>query len=71
MWKGLNLLNKSNMWLPILASIGVGAATFYTMSKGNAPISKAMQTVAPMLSNMTNNSNDNSGTGQLGQHGMS
>jgi hypothetical protein len=66
-------VKKSDLILPLLASIGVGAATFYTMSKNNGNIAKTVENVAPMLSNLTNtsSSNENNHTGQLGQHGMS
>ncbi|MEI3613487.1 hypothetical protein [Pseudogracilibacillus sp. SO30301A] len=71
------------MWLTLLASVGVGAAAFYTMSKSDQPMTKAMESVAPMLNGMTNtNSNMNSSgntigtggesnTGKFGPHGMS
>ncbi len=71
------------MWLTLLASVGVGAAAFYTMSKSDQPMAKAMESVAPMLNGTTNtNSNMNSSssgigtgsesnTGKFGPHGMS
>lgn len=67
------MLKKSELILPLLASIGVGAATFYTMSKNNGSISKTVENVAPLLSNLSNesNQNQNSESGSLGQHGMS
>lgn len=67
------MLKKSELILPLLASIGVGAATFYTMSKNNGSISKTVENVAPLLSNLSNesNQNKNSESGSLGQHGMS
>lgn len=61
-------MNKSNIWIPLLASLGVGAATFYTISKNNEPIGQTLQKVVPVLSNMTGNSNN---TNQLGPYGMS
>ena len=70
-------MKKSDMWLTLLASVGVGAAAYYTISKSDKPMSKAVESVAPMLSGVTNNntnfnnSNNNSGSGQLGPHGMS
>lgn len=72
----MKTLKKSDMWLTILASVGVGAAAFYTMSKSDQPINKAMESVAPMLTGMTNGNSGNSNssgssTGQLGPHGMS
>lgn len=46
-------MNKSDILLPLLASIGVGAATFYTMSKTNQPLDKAMETVSPIITDLT------------------
>lgn len=45
-------MNKSNVWLPLLASLGVGVATFYTMSKSNRPLDKATETIPPILSSL-------------------
>ena len=64
-------MKKSDLILPLLASIGVGAATFYTMSKNNGSISKTVENVAPMLSNLSNEAGENDDSGRLGQHGMS
>lgn len=47
------------MWLTIIASIGVGAAAYYTMSKSDKPMTKAVESVAPMLSGITNSNNNN------------
>lgn len=64
-------LKKSDMWLTILASVGVGAATYFTMSKNNSTLSKVMENAAPILSDMTNQQEEQDQTGKLGQHGMS
>lgn len=64
-------LNKNNMWIPLLASIGVGAATYYAVSKNNQGINSALQQVLPVVSHMSGNGNNTNNTGQLGQHGMS
>ena len=71
-------MNKSDMWLTILASLGVGAAAYYTMSKSNKPIEQAMQSIAPMLTNSSSNhnsnntnNNNNSNSGSFGPFGMS
>ncbi|MBO1003281.1 hypothetical protein ACFSKI_22745 [Pseudogracilibacillus auburnensis] len=69
-------MKRSDMWLTLLASVGVGAAAFYTMSKSGQPMNKAMETVAPMLSGMTNNntsggSGNNQQSGQFGSQSMS
>jgi len=46
-------MNKSDMWLTLLASIGVGAAAYYSISKSNQPVDKAIESVVPMLSGMS------------------
>lgn len=61
-------MNKNNIWIPLLASLGVGAATFYTISKNNEPIGQTIQKVVPVLSNMAGGTDN---TNQLGPHGMS
>lgn len=50
-------MKKADMWVAILASLGVGAATYYTMSKSDQPINKALESVTPILSNMTSGGN--------------
>lgn len=62
-------MNKGNMWVPLIASIGVGAATYYAVSKNNQSINSALQQVLPVVSHMSGTNNGN--TGQLGPHGMS
>lgn len=62
------------MWIALLASVGVGAATYYTISKSNNPINKAVQSVAPMLTGLTTMNNNNQSSDQseqLGPFGMS
>lgn len=46
-------MDKSNMWLPLIASIGVAAATFYTITKTSNPADKALETVSPILTDLT------------------
>ncbi|WP_172840428.1 hypothetical protein [Virgibacillus phasianinus] len=48
------------MWVPLLASVGVGAATYYTMTKNNQSLGQTMQQVVPLVSQM---SNTNGGSG--------
>ncbi len=43
------------MWLPIIASVGVGAATFYSMTKHDQNIGQAMQQMIPFVSQMSGN----------------
>lgn len=65
------------MWIAIAASLGVGAATFYSMSKSQKPLDKAVENVTPVLTNMTGNnesqqSNQKSSTTEtMGPFGMS
>lgn len=66
------------MWIALLASVGIGAAAYYTISKSNNPINKAVESVAPMLTGMTNMNNNNhhqspqdQSQQQLGPFGMS
>lgn len=61
-------MQKNNVWLPIVASVGVGAATFYTMTRNNQNLG---QTVQKMLPFMTGGSNAGNNTGKMGPFGMS
>ncbi|MBU5468602.1 hypothetical protein KQI49_17475 [Virgibacillus sp. MSJ-26] len=61
---------KNGIWIPIIASVGVGAATFYTMTKNNQTVGQAVQKMIPFVSQMGGDSGQ-SGAGQLGPHGMS
>ncbi|GGA82651.1 hypothetical protein [Ornithinibacillus halotolerans] len=54
-------------WLPILASVGVGAATYYTMRKNNQSLS---QTIAKMVPFVTGMKNTGANSGKLGPFGM-
>lgn len=58
------------MWIPLVASLGVGAATFYAVSKNNQGFGQAVQKMLPVVS-QTMGSNDSSNSGQLGPYGMS
>lgn len=67
-------MKKTDLILPLLASIGVGAATFYTMSKNDNSMSKTVENIAPMLSNLADsstNEQEKSEVETLGPHGMS
>lgn len=65
--RGLVCMQNDGVWLPLITSLGVGVATYYTMSKNNQSISQTIQKVVPFVSQMSNNQN----TEQLGPHGMS
>ncbi|MDC3414677.1 hypothetical protein NC797_06775 [Aquibacillus sp. 3ASR75-11] len=47
--------NKQGMWVPLLASVGVGAAAYYSMTRGQG-IGKIMQQAIPFASSMGNTS---------------
>lgn len=46
-------MDKSDMWLPILASVGVGIATYYTVSKNHQSIGRTVQKVLPIVSQIS------------------
>ncbi|MFC4022196.1 hypothetical protein ACFOUV_00025 [Oceanobacillus longus] len=60
--------NRNGMWLPILASVGVGAATYYSMTRNNQNLGQTVQKMMPFLGG-SNNSNNSSGS--MGPFGMS
>lgn len=62
------------MWLPLLASIGVGAATFYSMNKnnsGNQGLNQAMQQFMPGGQATGKSKNSDSDSETFGPFGMS
>ncbi|UFU00814.1 hypothetical protein KO561_07735 [Radiobacillus kanasensis] len=46
------------MWMPIVASVGIGAAAYYSMSRGKS-ISKTAQEFAPLVAGMAKDKNNN------------
>ena len=64
-------MDKNNMWIPLVASLGVGAATYYTISKNHQTIGQTMQKVLPIVSQISSGNSNNGNTEQLGPHGMS
>ncbi|MFD2761900.1 hypothetical protein ACFSUO_13155 [Lentibacillus juripiscarius] len=46
---------NNNMWLPLIASVGVGAATYYSMTRNNNNFGQAMQQMIPVVSQMNKN----------------
>lgn len=60
-------MDKNGMWLPIVASLGVGAATYYTISKNHQSIGQTVQKILPIVSQMSSGQ----GTQQSGPQGMS
>ncbi|ASN04935.1 hypothetical protein [Virgibacillus necropolis] len=66
-------MEKNAMLVPLLASVGVGAATYYTMTKNNQSLGQTMQQMVPLVSQMGGSSR-NSGSSDkqtLGPYGMS
>lgn len=61
-------MNNNNIWVPLLASVGVGAATYYTMTRHNQGFGQTMQKMLPIVSEMTNM---NSETQIFNSHDMS
>ncbi|MFD2211209.1 hypothetical protein ACFSMW_15990 [Virgibacillus halophilus] len=59
--------NNNNIWIPLVASVGVGAATFYSMTKNEQGIGQTMQKMIPFVNQMSNAKD----TQTLGPHGMS
>lgn len=46
---------KSNrMWLSLITSVGVGAVTYYAMSKNGHSMNQMIQKVVPFVSEMSN-----------------
>lgn len=48
------------MWVPLIASIGVGAATYYSVSKNKQDFNQALQEILPVVSHMSSGGNGNS-----------
>ncbi|HLR73684.1 MAG TPA: hypothetical protein VK077_00300 [Virgibacillus sp.] len=46
-------MQKNGIWLPLIASVGVGAAAFYTMTKNNQGIGQTIQKMVPFVSQMS------------------
>ncbi|WP_179151833.1 hypothetical protein [Oceanobacillus senegalensis] len=40
---------KNQNWLPIIASVGIGAATYYTMTRNNQTLGQTVQKVLPFM----------------------
>jgi hypothetical protein len=58
-------MQKNMAWLPIVASVGVGAATYYTMTRNNQNLGQTVQKMMPFL---TGSSSGN--TGSMDPNGM-
>ncbi|HET7628495.1 MAG TPA: hypothetical protein VFK44_08930 [Bacillales bacterium] len=45
-------MRNNNVWIPIVASVGVGAAAYYSMTKGGKNIQNALQQMVPFVTNL-------------------
>lgn len=54
--KGVVQMQKQK-WLPIIASVGVGAATYYSMTRKNQTTAQALQKMVPFMTGMGGNKN--------------
>lgn len=61
-------MQKNGIWMPLIASVGVGAATFYTMTSNNQNFGQTMQQMIPLVAQMGGN---NGGMQQQQQPQMS
>lgn len=52
-------MQKNGVWLPLLASIGIGAAAYYTMSRKNQTIGQTIQKVMPLVASMSHMGSNN------------
>ncbi len=42
-------MEKNSIWLPLVASVGIGAATFYSMTNQQQNVGQALQQAAPFF----------------------
>ena len=45
-------MQNNGVWIPLIASVGVGAATFYSMTKHNQNLGQTMQQMIPLVAQM-------------------
>lgn len=64
-------MKTNNMWLPLVASVGMGAATYYAMTQNNQNFGQAMQKMIPVVSQMNGNGSGNVNGANSQQFGMS
>ncbi|MBP1968942.1 hypothetical protein J2Z83_001036 [Virgibacillus natechei] len=69
-------MQNNGMIIPIIASVGVGAATYYAMTQNNQNFGQAMQKMIPVVTQMNGDgSGMNTGTTTMNmnppQNGMS
>lgn len=59
-------MQKNGLWLPILASVGVGAATYYTMTKNNQNLGQTVQKMMPFLTGSSSGNTGNMSPNSMG-----
>lgn len=64
-------MEKNSIWLPLVASVGIGAATFYSMTNQQQNVGQALQQAAPFFSSKQKPASGNKETETLGPFGMS
>ncbi|WP_047985147.1 hypothetical protein [Ornithinibacillus californiensis] len=62
-------MQTKGKWLPILASVGIGAATYYTMQRNNQNLGQTISKMVPFMAGMGGKGGGN--TQKLGPFGMS
>ncbi|MDY0408738.1 hypothetical protein [Paracerasibacillus soli] len=55
-------MKNNGVWLPLIASVGVGAATYYTMTKNNQGVGQTLQKMIPFVSQMSGGSSETPNT---------
>ncbi|PWA13579.1 hypothetical protein DCC39_00280 [Pueribacillus theae] len=45
-------MQQQKIWIPLIASVGVGAATFYSMTKNGKSMGQTMQQMVPFVASM-------------------
>ncbi|WP_152657217.1 hypothetical protein [Oceanobacillus sp. CFH 90083] len=64
-------MEKNSIWIPLVASVGIGAATFYSMTNQHQNVGQALQQAAPFFSSKPNASSGKKDSESLGPFGMS
>lgn len=59
-------MDKNEMLVPLLASVGIGAATYYSMTKNNQSLGQTVQKAVPFVAQMSTKDKQT-----LGPYGMS
>lgn len=57
---------QKGIWLPLIASVGVGAATFYSMRKNGKGMGQTIQQMVPFVAGMKNNQSSQKSNEQTG-----